>query len=117
MCRHHGVVRALSAVSVAVVARVRAVRTSDRLRVGVSGHLGDSRQEGVTMSAHDQLKEIPCPQCGECTLYLGEGLRARPIGSFSLAGQQMKFSAVSTPVIRCKTRGCDFVKHPKGSGQ
>ena len=37
--------------------------------------------------------ETPCPRCGHIGLEVGPKMRARPIGSFSLAGQQMKVSA------------------------
>jgi hypothetical protein len=66
------------------------------------------------MVDRDQLREIPCPNCGECNLFLGSGLRARPIGSFSLAGAQMKVSANTVPALRCSTPECDFIKFPKG---
>jgi hypothetical protein len=66
------------------------------------------------MSDHDRLKEIPCPNCGECNLFLGSGLLARSIGSFSLSGAQMKVSAHTVPALRCSTPECAFIKFPKG---
>lgn len=43
---------------------------------------------------------------------LGTKLVARPMGSWSLAGQQLKTSAVQTPALVCTTTGCDFYKLP-----
>jgi hypothetical protein len=63
------------------------------------------------VSARFVLEQTPCPECGDLTLYFGMGFRARPLGSFSLAGMQDKVSAQEIPVIRCRT--CEFVKFPK----
>lgn len=44
----------------------------------------------------------PCPECGKTgTMTLGRKLRANPIGSFSLAGAQMKVSARDVDTITC----------------
>lgn len=67
-----------------------------------------------TENADAVLSQIPCPNCDLRNLYLGTGLVARPVGSFSLAGAQMKFSARDVPAIRCRTEDCNFVKFPKG---
>lgn len=44
-----------------------------------------------------------CPACKAPpgSLRLTGGLQARPLGSFSLAGAQMKVSARSVPVLTC----------------
>ncbi|KQP62931.1 hypothetical protein [Nocardioides sp. Leaf285] len=42
-----------------------------------------------------------CPQCGNVGFRIEERLTARPIGDYSLAGAQMKFSAVAVPHIVC----------------
>ena len=53
------------------------------------------------------LSTIPCPGCDNVgTLYIGTVLQAKPIGSFSLAGNQMKVSAQRIPAIRCSF--CSF---------
>ena len=48
------------------------------------------------------IEASACPKC--CTpdsLQLTDQLIAQPIGSFSLAGAQLKFSAQSRPVLTC----------------
>lgn len=49
-----------------------------------------------------------CPRChaGPGTLQIRSTLQARPIGEFSLAGAQMKVSAVEVPVLTCSA--CDL---------
>ena len=58
----------------------------------------------------DDISKTPCPQCGAVELRIEwqDGLRAKPLGSFSLSGQQMKVSAIRTrvPVLLCG--GCDL---------
>lgn len=49
----------------------------------------------------------PCPRCHKTKLELKWWLEAKPIGTFSLAGQQMKFSAFENAAIRC--RGCELI--------
>jgi len=63
------------------------------------------------MSMEDQLRQVVCPSCGEVGS-LGVELRlvAQPIGSFSLAGAQMKVSARDVPHLVCTTVGCGFTK-------
>jgi hypothetical protein len=50
-----------------------------------------------------------CPNCdagpGTLSIEPGSGLQVMPIGSFSLAGAQMKFSARATPVLCCSACG------------
>lgn len=48
-------------------------------------------------------EQSPCPRCHAApgTLAIGSTLSARPLGEFSLAGYQMKFSAVEVPVLTC----------------
>jgi hypothetical protein len=46
--------------------------------------------------------EIPaCPQCGENRWSIEWHLVAKPDGTYSLAGQQPKVSAVQTPCLVC----------------
>jgi transcription elongation factor Elf1 len=48
-----------------------------------------------------------CPKCGaENTVEVKRGFRAQPIGSFSLAGNQMKVSAVEIAIATCTN--CDL---------
>ena len=57
----------------------------------------------------ETLKSVSCPTCGRIgTLRLGSTLVAKPIGSFSLAGAQMKVSATEMPQLTCSADGCDF---------
>ena len=48
--------------------------------------------------------DTACPQCGESKVVLSLEAIAKPIGEFSLAGKQMKFSMRDTPVLECTTR-------------
>ncbi len=43
----------------------------------------------------------PCPWCGRFGLLLTWELAAKPIGSFSLAGVQMKVSAMHRAAVAC----------------
>ncbi len=43
----------------------------------------------------------PCPNCGEARLTLSWWMIAKPIGDFSLAGRQLKFSVVQNAAILC----------------
>ena len=52
-------------------------------------------------------EETPCPTCGHVGLELGETLRARPLGSFSLAGAQMKVSARMELRWSCLAEDCE----------
>lgn len=48
--------------------------------------------------------DTPCPNCGVPALHIEARLKAKPIGSFSLSGAQMKVSAHETVFLVC--RGC-----------
>lgn len=53
------------------------------------------------------INRTPCPGCGMINnLYISVEFVAQPIGSFSLAGMQMKVSGRERPVLKC--RNCDF---------
>lgn len=56
------------------------------------------------------LARVPCPRCDNRTLTLEEKLEARPLGTWSLAGRQVKTSAVWWPYAVCTTEGCGFEK-------
>jgi hypothetical protein len=50
--------------------------------------------------------EVPCPACGVTgKLSLRTVFRAQPIGSYSLAGAQMKFSARREREFKCAACG------------
>ncbi len=51
----------------------------------------------------DKVEETPCPGCKQVgTLVLiPEKLVAKPLGTWSLSGAQMKTSAYVAPVIEC----------------
>lgn len=53
--------------------------------------------------------EQTCPQCGSTGFRVEYVLAAKPLGTFSLAGAQMKVSAVRAPKIVCglsEDQGC-----------
>jgi len=53
-----------------------------------------------------------CPQCGgESTVEVERGLRARPLGSHSLAGAQMKVSAREVAVATCTNCDLHLIGH------
>jgi hypothetical protein len=53
------------------------------------------------------IDRTPCPECHLVEkLYIDIQLVAKPIGEFSLAGAQMKFSGKTCPVLKC--RNCEF---------
>jgi hypothetical protein len=65
----------------------------------------------------DVLATLPCPDCATVgSLRLGTRLRARPVGTWSLSGEQLKTSAVQVPVLECGVDGCGFVKFPSERG-
>lgn len=55
----------------------------------------------------DDLANTPCPVCGKKTLELEMRLEAAELGTFSLAGHQMKFSAREWPYLVCRNCGVD----------
>lgn len=46
-----------------------------------------------------------CPHCGSGPLQLNRSITAKPIGTFSLAGAQMKVSAVDQHILSCAACG------------
>ncbi len=48
----------------------------------------------------------PCPDCHETTLVLAWGLATRPVGSYSLAGAQLKISVRTWARVSCCA--CDY---------
>jgi hypothetical protein len=53
-----------------------------------------------------------CPKCQEeNTITIWAGLVARPIGTFSLAGAQMKVSAHRTVIAECSSCGLSVMGH------
>ena len=60
----------------------------------------------------------PCPSCGETgSVSVREVLRAKPVGTFSLAGAQTKFSAVAGWEFRCTGCGVSGSAAPKTPGK
>lgn len=57
------------------------------------------------------VANTPCPSCGEKTLRIEARLAAKPIGDFSLAGAQMKVSAVEVPWLVCDNCGVEVEGH------
>lgn len=68
----------------------------------------------MSRSIEEQLRAQPCPTCGRHTLELElrSRLVARPLGIWSLAGQQDKTSAriEGWPYAVCTAGDCDFEK-------
>lgn len=54
---------------------------------------------------------MKCPACGGEKLILGERFVARPIGSFSLAGAQVKVSANKIVLLWCDRCPLELVGH------
>lgn len=54
-------------------------------------------------------EDVKCPKCGEFgTLQITTKVAASSIGTFSLSGNQMKFSAREVPLLYCDSEWCDF---------
>ena len=51
--------------------------------------------------------DTPCPACGYEFLILEMRLVAKPLGTYSLAGMQLKVAAYEWPYIVCKGCGID----------
>ena len=48
------------------------------------------------------IEHSPCPECKiQGVLRLTKVLQVKPIGDYSLAGVQLKFSAIERPVLSC----------------
>lgn len=60
-----------------------------------------------------RLTDVPCPRCQNTTLVVEDRLEARPLGTWSLSGAQLKTSAVAWPYAVCHTEGCGFTKRAK----
>lgn len=54
------------------------------------------------------VTETACPACGKKNLTVEWRMTAKPVGSFSLSGMQMKFAATNVPVAVCSS--CGFEK-------
>jgi predicted RNA-binding Zn-ribbon protein involved in translation (DUF1610 family) len=53
-----------------------------------------------------------CPKCGaQDTVEIKRGFKARPLGSFSLAGNQLKFSANEVAIATCTSCDLHVVGH------
>ncbi len=46
-------------------------------------------------------ENTPCPSCGHIGLTLKTTLLPKPLGTYSLAGAQMKLSAIETLIWSC----------------
>lgn len=64
----------------------------------------------MTESIESRLARVPCPSCGELTLRVETRLESRPLGTWSLAGVQLKTSARTWPYAVCASANCDFEK-------
>lgn len=59
-------------------------------------------------SIEEAVGKTPCPVCRQLTLRFTMRLEAKPLGTWSLAGQQLKSSAVEWPYVVCDNDDCDF---------
>lgn len=62
------------------------------------------------MVLNRELPDVLCPKCtypGGLAIFLE--FVSKPIGSFSLAGAQMKLSVRQVPVLSCSLPGCKFM--------
>lgn len=64
-------------------------------------------------SIEDRVAATPCPACGQSRLRFTTKLESRPIGTFSLAGAQLKTSAIEWPYVVCDNETCDFEQRAK----
>lgn len=56
------------------------------------------------------LQENKCPSCGtKGSLTLEMRLRAKPLGTYSLAGMQPKVAAIPWPYLVCSVSDCTFI--------
>lgn len=64
-----------------------------------------------------KLHETACPGCKHIGgLTLENILHAKPIGEWSLAGAQTKFTGEWKPVITCQIEGCQFTRTGRYDG-
>lgn len=61
----------------------------------------------------EQVAATPCPRCGSSQLRFTTRLVSRPLGSWSLSGNQPKTSAVEWPYVVCDNTDCDFEQAAK----
>lgn len=59
-------------------------------------------------TVRDALCATPCPRCGHMSLAAEKRLRASKVGTFSLAGVGMKFSAGYKIYVYCTLYACVF---------
>jgi hypothetical protein len=67
------------------------------------------------------IDDSPCPSCGAgpgtLSVQAGPRLQARPLGSFSLAGAQMKVAAAAIRVLHCSACGLEVQGRWGSDGQ
>lgn len=62
-------------------------------------------------------EDLTCPNCGVTgTLQIVQRLLAKPIGSHSLAGVQLKTTAIEWPFLMCTVNGCGFQQVAEAPG-
>lgn len=65
---------------------------------------------GERESIERQVAAIPCPRCGHTRLRFTTKLESKPLGTWSISGNQLKTSAVEWPYVVCDNDACDFEK-------
>lgn len=53
------------------------------------------------------VSDTPCPACGQTTLSIEERFEPKPVGTWSLAGAQMKLTGKMWPYVRCSNCGVE----------
>jgi hypothetical protein len=59
------------------------------------------RGEGEGPGVSGRLARAVCPKCGHTSLKVEMRMRAKELGTFSLAGQQLKVSVQTLPYLFC----------------
>jgi hypothetical protein len=73
-------------------------------------HYGKYEKRPLRTIAPEELDSVTCPNCGDTGLVLETRLKAQELGTYSVAGTQMKISAGYVPVL---THACGFEEYPK----
>lgn len=71
----------------------------------------DDATRELAERAADRLE---CPLCGETGFDVTWKLSTKGVGTYSLSGHQLKFSATELPVIRCRHCGIEAMANQVG---
>lgn len=65
----------------------------------------DTPEDRAKAALQRLAADTACPHCGHHGMEMTFRMVAKPLGSFSLAGSQLKFSANEIPYIECPECG------------